>query len=94
MYTQPNLGIRCQVVDYRGRLIGKLEALRDRRQLPYRVKRPVGNTGPGGKHIEAGQVFVRHGSQTVIADPDEVAALEAEAAWASGHGGGDKDAGT
>lgn len=87
VYTQPNLGIRYDLVDYRSQPVGKIEVLRDRRRVPYRVKQSVGDKGAGGKRIEVGQVFVRHGSQTVIADADEVAALEAEAAWASGRDG-------
>ncbi len=82
-YTRPYLHVAYGVVDYRGSSVGKIEVLRDRRALPYRVKKAVGDD-QRGKRIEVDEVFVRRGSQTVRADVDEIAALEAEAAWATG----------
>ena len=80
-YTLPYLHVILTEVDYRGGRVPKIEVIRDRRSVPYRVKKDVGDERRG-KRIYARDVFVRHGSQTIRADVDEISVLEAEAAWA------------
>lgn len=77
-YARPVPPIVCRVVGYRAGPVGVLEVRRERRDLPYSVKLSLGDK----KRITAGDVFVRHGSQTVRADAEEIAALEEERAWA------------
>ena len=75
VYTLPQVHIRYEVVDYRGHQIGKLEVLRDRTVVPYRVAKSIG----GKKQIHEGGIYVRHGSQTEHPTPAELVALEEEA---------------
>lgn len=78
-YTTPNVDVRYEVVDYRVGRVGKLEVLRDAGKLPHRVARSLGDKAAGDKkRVEAGQVFVRHGSQTEEPTPDEMLALQEE----------------
>jgi hypothetical protein len=73
-YAEPSLDVVYQVVDYRGGRVGKIEAVRDRTNLPYRVRKSINADTPGsGKRIEVGDVFIRHNSQTMRATPDEIA---------------------
>jgi len=85
-YVTPAVDIRYEVYDYRAGPVGMLEILRDPKKLPYAVKRAVG--GPHGqrgeKHVEEGQVFVRHGSHTAEASEEERRALDEEREWAQG----------
>jgi hypothetical protein len=53
-----------------------IEVQRDRTRVPYRVKKAL--TGEK-RHIEVGEVYVRHGSHVVAASPEEIADLETEA---------------
>jgi hypothetical protein len=56
------------VVEYRKGLVGKLEVIRDSKKLPYRVAKSLGDKLKGDKkQIFKGQIFVRHGSQVVVA---------------------------
>ncbi len=66
-YTTPPLRVRYRVLGCQVGEVGEIEVFRDRTQLPYRVARSFGNQ----KRIEMGSLFVRHGSQTVPATPDE-----------------------
>ena len=58
-YTEPVIEVRYSVIDYRSGAVGQVQVLRDPRQLPYQVKQSIGEK----KRIEAGDVFVRHGTQ-------------------------------
>jgi predicted HTH transcriptional regulator len=78
-YTSPVVHVKYNVVNYRKGKVGKLEVFRDPAELPYTVAKSVGSKARGGKRIETGQVFVRHGSQTEEPTPTELAALIDEA---------------
>jgi hypothetical protein len=78
-HIKPNLQIRYEVADYRRGPVGKLEVLRDPAQLPYKVAKALKGEK---KHIEVGQVFVRHGSQVEPPTDAELRALEEEGARA------------
>lgn len=78
-YTTPYLDVRYEVVDYRGRQVGKIEVLRDRRKIPYQVAKSLGSKEERDKkRIEQGQIFVRHGSQTEAPTEHERLALQEE----------------
>jgi hypothetical protein len=83
-YEEPVPRVVYRIVAYRNGDMGQIEVLRERRDLPYRVKKALGDraTGDKRKRIEIDCVFVRHGSQTVRADEFEIARLEAERQWA------------
>ncbi len=83
-YTAPVVNIKYSVIPYLDRTIGQIEVLREPSQLPYKVAETVGIK----KEIIAGQIFVRHGSQTVVAPDYEQQALEEEAARARKINGG------
>jgi len=70
-YTNPVVQVRYEVVRYRSGDVGKLEVLRDPAQLPYKVATSIGDK----KRIEAGQIFVRHGSQIEAPTPAELDTL-------------------
>lgn len=75
-YIEPNLQIRYKAVNYKGQgQVGKLEVLRDPRQLPYLVAKDLAGQN---KRISAGQVFVRHGTQTEEPTPAELQSLREE----------------
>jgi Schlafen, AlbA_2 len=74
VYTMPQVQVRYEVVTYRGNQVGKLEILRDRTHLPYQVAKALG----GKKHIEVGDIFVRHGSQTEHPTAPELQAIQDE----------------
>jgi hypothetical protein len=78
-YSAPTVEIRYLVVDYRLGKVGKLEVLRDPAKLPYKVALSIGDK----KRIEAGQIFVRHGSQVEQPTRDELNAFIEEAKRAS-----------
>lgn len=82
VYTSPAVQIRYEVIDYPQGKVGQLEVLRDKKHLPYKVAKSVGGDK---KRITEGQVFVRHGSQTVVATPEELESLISEAEWARSH---------
>lgn len=63
--------VRYEVVPYRSGAVGKLEVLREPTNLPYKVAHPIGDK----KRIEAGQVFVRHGSQVEAPTQGELDSL-------------------
>lgn len=77
-YTDPPVGLRYDVVTRRLGPVGRIEVVRERTKVPYRVRQSVGFTGRGGRRVEAGQIFVRHGSQTEEPTPGELGALHAE----------------
>lgn len=82
-YATPHIDVRYEVVDYRAGKVGKLEVLRDARKLPHAVAKSLGDKAAGDKkRIVAGQVFVRHGSQTEEPTLDELLALQEEGNWA------------
>jgi hypothetical protein len=76
--SAPIVDIRYEVVDYRGGQVGKLEMLRDPKKLPYAAAREVIGAG-NRKRLTAGQIFVRHGSQTEEPTQAELLALQEEA---------------
>jgi Putative DNA-binding domain len=80
-YTDPMVIVRYEVVQYRFGAVGKLEVLRDPTKLPYTVARSVGDK----KRVEAGQVFVRHGSQIETPTPAELDSLIEEGRSARAH---------
>jgi hypothetical protein len=73
-YTDSAVNVRYEVVRYRSGDVGKLEVLRDPGKLPYKVAASIGEK----KRIEAGQIFVRHGSQIEAPTQSELDALIAE----------------
>lgn len=73
-YTDPVVEVRYEQIDYRAGAVGQLEIKRDPRKLPYRVAKSVGDR----KRIEAGKIFVRHGSQTEEPTESELQAILAE----------------
>jgi hypothetical protein len=73
-YTAPQVQVRNEVVIYRGNQVGKLEVLRNRADLPYKVATSIGDK----KRIEEGTIYVRHGSQTEQPTEAERAALQDE----------------
>jgi hypothetical protein len=78
-YTSPAVEIRYEVVDHRSGRVGKLEVLRDPRNLPYVVAEFLGSKATGDKkQIRKGDIFVRHGTHTVLADPSELSDLQEE----------------
>ena len=78
-YVAPAIDVRYEVWDYRAGKVGILEILRDPTRVPYRVARSIGEKGK--RRVEAGQVFVRHGSHTAEASEEELRALAEERAW-------------
>jgi hypothetical protein len=67
-YTQPHVDVKYDQVEYKKGLVGKLEVIRDPQNLPYRVAKTLGDKLKGDKkQIFKGQIFVRHGSQVVVA---------------------------
>jgi hypothetical protein len=78
-YTVPTVEIRYRPFDWPGGgRAAVMDVLRHRAQVPYRVKASLGDR----RRIEAGQVYVRHGSHVVLANDQEVEDLMAEAARA------------
>jgi hypothetical protein len=78
-YSAPTAEVKYLVVDYRLGRVGKLEVLRDPTKLPYKVALSIGDR----KRIEAGQIFVRHGSQVEEPTSNELDAIIEEARRAS-----------
>jgi hypothetical protein len=72
--TAPVVGVHFQVIDYKLGKVGKLEILRDASKLPYAVALSIGDK----KRINAGDIFVRHGSQVETPTADELTALQME----------------
>ncbi len=78
-YTNPCVELRYEVVNYRKGPVGKLEILRDRKKVPYRVAKSLGDKLKGDKkQIFQGQIFVRHGSQVQEPTDLELQALQEE----------------
>lgn len=67
-YTDPVVLMRYDTPQTRHGVVGRLEVLRSPADVPYRVKKELRGAK---RHIRPGQVFVRHGSQTVEAPPGE-----------------------
>jgi hypothetical protein len=59
-YCEPAPGIRYRTVPWTGGNVGIIEVLRNKEDIPYRVKKSL--AGEGG--IKAGEIYVRHGSHT------------------------------
>jgi len=76
-YTKPMVKVRYQEVDYRERLIGKMEVFRDPKHLPYRVAKSLGGQNDK-RRITEGDIYVRHGSQVQKPTPEELQALQEE----------------
>jgi hypothetical protein len=79
-YVRPVPPVEYRVVSYRAGPVGQLEVRRDRRDVPYQVKKALGDKAARDKRIEVGDVFVRHNSQSVRADQKEIDVLREEAA--------------
>ena len=75
-YIAPYVDIRYEVVEYRAGLVGKLEVLRDPKKLPYRVKEEIKRDRK--PPLQAGEIFVRHGSQVEKPTDAELQALLVE----------------
>jgi hypothetical protein len=73
-YTEPTPRVRYTTVPWGGGVVGIIEVIREPAKLPYQVKHPLG----GQKRVEAGDIFVRHGSHTEPPSPTELANSIAE----------------
>jgi hypothetical protein len=71
VYANPMVEVRYDIVEHYLGPVGRLRILRDPAKVPYRVAKSIGNK----KRIKEGQVFVRHGSQTVKPSDAELQAL-------------------
>jgi hypothetical protein len=78
-YIEPKVEVRYKTVQHYTGLVGKLEVIREREKLPYRVsKRLEYQRRRKTRSLEVGQWFVRHSSQTEPPTDDERAVIEAE----------------
>ena len=78
-YTRPTVTALYRTFEWEaGQQAAVLEVQRDRSKVPYRVRARLAGER---RVIEEGQVYIRRGSHGVLADSDEVADLDAEAAW-------------
>ncbi len=75
-YIDPSVDIRYEVIEYRAGRIGKLEVIRDPKKLPYRVKEEIKRDRK--PPLQAGEIFVRHGSQVEKPTDAELQALQEE----------------
>lgn len=76
-YTSPAIQVRYTKTEYHLGPVGMLEVLRDVTQLPYVVRKSVGDKN--GKRVEEGQIFVRDGTVTRKARPEEIEQMKADA---------------
>jgi hypothetical protein len=79
VYSLPVVAVRWSIVDYRLGPVGKLEVLRDQRELPYSVAKSLGSKEISGTRIENGQVYIRYGAITKLATDEEIAVLRDDA---------------
>lgn len=80
-YTTPALQIRYTKAEYHLGPVGIVEVVRDATQLPYEVRETLGSTdrtNKGARQVRAGQVFVRDGTVTREARPDEIERMGAD----------------
>jgi len=82
--TAPVVTVRYETVDYRLGKVGKLEVIREPEKVPYRAAKDVFDEN-GQKKLEAGKVYVRHGSHTYHPTADEMQSLENEGLEARRH---------
>jgi hypothetical protein len=75
-YIAPYVDIHYEVVEYRAGFVGKLAVLRDPKKLPYRVKEEIKRDRK--PPLQAGEIFVRHGSQVEKPTDAELQALQVE----------------
>lgn len=73
-YVAPYIEVRYELIEYRAGKIGKIEILRNPAKVPYRVIKSLGDKNDKSR-IEMNQIFVRHGSQTVQPDEEELQSL-------------------
>ena len=81
-HTTPALQIRYTKAEYHRGSVGKLEVLRDTTQIPYAVHKTVGSadkTDKRARQVREGQVFVRDGTVTREARPEEIEQMKADA---------------
>lgn len=76
-YVAPYIEVRYELIEYRTGKVGKIEVLRNPAKVPYRVIKSLGDKKDKSR-IEANQIFVRHGSQTVQPDEEELDSLYEE----------------
>jgi hypothetical protein len=70
-YSEPSPDVDWVTLPFAGGTIGVVVVRRDPLKVPYRVSKPIGK-------LEAGDVFVRHGSHTEAPTEAEMTALIAE----------------
>ena len=73
-------GVRLRTIPWHGVTVGLIEIVRDAGALPYRA-------GVKLKEKYGADILIRRGTHSAIADADEIADLEAEAARARERGG-------
>lgn len=73
-YVAPYIEVRYELIEYRKGKVGKIEVLRNPAKVPYRVIKSLGDKKDKSR-IEANQIFVRHGSQTVQPAEEELDSL-------------------
>jgi hypothetical protein len=71
-YTEPTPEVLYRTVGWEDGTIGVIEAVRDPAKIPYRASKSLGG------QIEAGKVYVRHGTHVEEPSAAELPALEAE----------------
>ncbi len=76
-YTAPTVKIRYEVIGYRAGPVGRLKVLRNPLELPYKVKRSIGEK----RRILVGQVFVRHNSHVAVASQEDLDDINEEREW-------------
>jgi hypothetical protein len=70
-YVKPALQVHLDRVAWGGGEVGVIEAIREPAKVPYEVRRETGA-------LQAGQIFVRHGTHVSEPDSEELESLRAE----------------
>lgn len=81
-YTDPVLRIRYTKADHHRGPVGMLQIHRDTTELPYAVRKTIGSTDKTDKsarQVRQSQVFLRDGTFTREARPEEIERLRADA---------------
>lgn len=82
MYTDPVLRIQYTKADYHRGPVGILQVHRDATDLPYAVRKTIGSTDKtdkGARQVRQDQVFLRDGTVTREARPEEIERMRADA---------------
>lgn len=82
--TEPMVNIRYKIINYKQNKVGKLEVIRDPKDLPYRAKKDVFIDERRKKGLEKNKIYVRHGSHTESPTEFEEEALKEEGKQARG----------